>query len=81
VCVYTQRDVDYTVGTVKECRLDLGAFLDARQKLDGVTDGKLLSRYICLLCTNLCTNKLRKFKITPTCFRVDTLSSASLQFC
>jgi hypothetical protein len=81
VCVYTQRDIDYRVGTVKECRLELGAFLDARQKLDGVTEVQLLSICVCLLYTNICTNKWRKFKITPTCFRVDTLSSASLQLC
>ena len=43
LCVYTQRDVDYRGATVKEYRLELGPCLDARQKLDIVTDGKLMS--------------------------------------
>lgn len=79
VCFYSHRDVDYSGATAEEYRLELGPFPDARQKLDRVTDGKLLSSYICLLHTNICTNKWCKFKITPTYFGVNTSPSGTLQ--
>ena len=43
VCVYPQRDVDYRGVAVKFYRLEMGPFLDGRQKLDSVTRGKVLS--------------------------------------
>lgn len=79
VCVYSQRHVDYSGTTVEEYRVEMGPALDAGQKLDRVTDGKLLSRYICLLCTNICTKKWSKFKITPTCFGVNAPSAETSQ--